>query len=59
VRVRGTRVLPSVASTVTVDKDAADGYFASLVVETGPDEALPVTDAQAGIDLGLSHFACR
>jgi hypothetical protein len=48
-----------VASTVTVDKDAADGYFASLVVETGPDEALPVTDAQASIDLGLSHFACR
>jgi hypothetical protein len=42
-----------------VVKAAADGYLACLVVETGPDEALPVTDAQASIDLGLSHFACR
>jgi putative transposase len=40
-----------------VVKDAAGRYFASFVVESDPDEALPETDAQVGIDLGLSHFA--
>ncbi|MFD9224265.1 RNA-guided endonuclease TnpB family protein, partial [Streptomyces sp. NPDC060064] len=44
-------------STVTVVKDAAGRYFASFVVETDPDQALPGTDTQVGIDLGLSHFA--
>ncbi|MFE7663328.1 RNA-guided endonuclease InsQ/TnpB family protein [Streptomyces celluloflavus] len=57
VRVKWSRALPSVPSTVTVVKDAANRYFASFVVETDPDEALPETDAQVGIDLGLSHFA--
>jgi putative transposase len=57
VRVTWSRVLPSVPSTVTVVKDAAGRYFASFVVETDPDQALPGTDAQVGIDLGLSHFA--
>lgn len=57
VRVAWSRVLPSVPSTVTVVKDAAGRYFASFVVETDPDQALPGTDAQVGIDLGLSHFA--
>ncbi|MFE1961910.1 RNA-guided endonuclease InsQ/TnpB family protein [Streptomyces sp. NPDC059479] len=57
VRVKWSRVLPCVPSTVTVVKDAAGRYFASFVVETDPDEALPGTDAQVGIDLGLSHFA--
>ncbi|MET8515573.1 RNA-guided endonuclease TnpB family protein [Streptomyces sp. NPDC005077] len=57
VRVTWSRVLPSVPSTVTVVKDAAGRYFASFVVETNPDQALPGTDAQVGIDLGLSHFA--
>lgn len=47
----------SVPSTVTVVRDAAGRYFASFVVETAPEQALPGTDAQVGIDLGLSHFA--
>ena len=57
VRVKWSRILPSVPSTVTVVKDAAGRYFASFVVETSPGEALPETDPQVGIDLGLSHFA--
>ncbi|AJF63494.1 RNA-guided endonuclease InsQ/TnpB family protein [Streptomyces vietnamensis] len=57
VRVKWSRSLPSVPSTVTVVKDAAGRYFASFVVETAPDETLPGTDAVVGIDLGLTHFA--
>ncbi|NXY98439.1 transposase [Streptomyces sp. BR123] len=57
VRVKWSRSLPSVPSTVTVVKDAGGRYFASFVVETGPDETLPATDAVVGIDLGLTHFA--
>lgn len=57
VRVKWSRTLPSVPSTVTVVKDAAGRYFASFVVETEPDETLPGTDAVVGIDLGLTHFA--
>ena len=38
--------------------DAAGRYFASFVVEVEP-EPLPATDASAGIDLGLTHFAVR
>ncbi|TQK50080.1 putative transposase [Streptomyces sp. SLBN-118] len=57
VRVRWSRALPSVPSTVTVVKDAAGRYFASFVVETGTDETLPETTPVVGIDLGLTHFA--
>ncbi|WP_405862214.1 transposase [Streptomyces sp. NBC_00090] len=56
VRVKWTRALPSVPSTVTVIKDAAGRYFASFVVETDPDP-LPGAEPVAGIDLGLGHFA--
>ncbi|MFD6915914.1 RNA-guided endonuclease InsQ/TnpB family protein [Streptomyces virginiae] len=56
VRVKWSRALPSIPSTVTVVKDAAGRYFASFVVETSP-ETLPDTDRAVGIDLGLSHFA--
>ncbi|HEX5567151.1 MAG TPA: RNA-guided endonuclease TnpB family protein [Streptomyces sp.] len=56
VRVKWSRMLPSVPSTVTVIKDAAGRYFCSFVVETDP-EHLPETDAVAGIDLGVGHFA--
>ncbi|MFO7285195.1 MAG: RNA-guided endonuclease TnpB family protein [Thermobifida fusca] len=56
VRVRWSRDLPSEPSSVTVIKDAAGRYFASFVVEvTG--EPLPETEHEAGIDLGLTHFA--
>ncbi|MER7960244.1 RNA-guided endonuclease TnpB family protein [Streptomyces sp. NPDC096030] len=56
VRVKWSRALPSVPSTVTVVKDAAGRYFASFVVET-EFETLPATDSVVGIDLGLTHFA--
>ncbi|WP_224283767.1 RNA-guided endonuclease TnpB family protein, partial [Streptomyces sp. LS1784] len=60
VRVKWSRSLPSVPSTVTVVKDAAGRYFASFVVETDPAadlERMPGADAVVGIDLGLAHFA--
>jgi putative transposase len=56
VRVKWSRNLPSVPSTVTVIKDAAGRYFASFVVETDP-ETLQETGQVVGIDLGLGHFA--
>ncbi|MFF2807036.1 RNA-guided endonuclease InsQ/TnpB family protein [Streptomyces sp. NPDC058000] len=55
-RVRWSRTLPSVPSTVTVVKDAAGRYFASFIVETEP-TTLPDVDPVVGIDLGLGHFA--
>ncbi|MFZ3500468.1 RNA-guided endonuclease InsQ/TnpB family protein [Streptomyces sp. 5.8] len=57
VRVKWSRTLPSVPSTVTVIKDASGRYFASFVVDTGTDETLPKVSGQVGIDLGLTHFA--
>ncbi|WP_406399713.1 transposase [Streptomyces sp. NBC_00879] len=58
VKVRWSRQLPSVPSTVTVIKDPSGRYFCSFVVETGPaDEILPVLEMDQGIDLGLTHFA--
>ncbi len=55
VRVKWSRSLPSTPSTVTVVKDSAGRYFASFVVESGPEEVLPQTTPEIGIDLG--HFA--
>ncbi|PBC67344.1 putative transposase [Streptomyces sp. TLI_235] len=60
VRVKWSRALPSVPSTVTVVKDASGRYFASFVVETDPTADLnrmSDTEAVVGIDLGLTHFA--
>lgn len=57
VRVRWSRALPSDPSSVTVIKDAAGRYFASFVVQTSPNEVLPETAGEVGIDLGLTHFA--
>lgn len=56
-KVKWSRTLPSTPSTVTVMKDSAGRYFASFVVETGPQEVLPKTTPELGIDLGLGHFA--
>ncbi|NED19812.1 transposase [Streptomyces sp. SID9913] len=56
-KVKWSRTLPSTPSTVTVMKDSAGRYFASFVVETGPQEVLPETTPELGIDLGLGHFA--
>jgi putative transposase len=55
--VKWSRTLPSTPTTVTVVKDAAGRYFASFVVETGPEEVLPEVTPEVGIDLGLGHFA--
>jgi len=55
-RVRWSRALPAEPSSVTVINDAAGRYFASFVVDTEPD-ILAITDADTGIDLGLSCFA--
>ncbi|GLZ15343.1 transposase [Actinomadura sp. NBRC 104425] len=55
-KVKWSRDLPAEPSSVTVVKDAAGRYFASFVVQT-PSQPLPETTAEAGIDLGLTHFA--
>jgi len=55
VPVRWSRPLPSEPSSVTVIKDSAGRYFASFVVETGPD-VLPKAESVIGVDLGLKHF---
>ncbi|MEU6668635.1 RNA-guided endonuclease TnpB family protein [Streptomyces sp. NPDC046727] len=60
VRVKWSRVLPAVPSSVTVIKDAAGRYFASFVIDTDPAadlQRMPHTEASTGIDLGLAHFA--
>ncbi|MFI7545018.1 RNA-guided endonuclease InsQ/TnpB family protein [Actinoplanes sp. NPDC049599] len=57
VPVRWSRSLPSEAGSVTVIRDAAGRYFASLVVQTTEDETLPPVGSEVGIDLGLTHFA--
>jgi putative transposase len=56
-KVKWSRSLPSVPSSVTLIKDSAGRYFASFVVEAGPEEGLPETTPEIGIDLGLTHFA--
>ncbi|HEX6969832.1 MAG TPA: transposase, partial [Micromonosporaceae bacterium] len=56
VQVRWSRALPAEPSSVTIIRDSAGRYFASFVVQT-TDEPLPAADAEAGIDLGLTHFA--
>ncbi|MPY31598.1 IS200/IS605 family element transposase accessory protein TnpB [Streptomyces adustus] len=55
-RVRWSRRLPAVPTSVTVTMDAAGRYWASFVVDTDP-EFLPETHAETGVDLGLSAFA--
>ncbi|MEH1053644.1 transposase [Micromonospora sp. CPCC 206171] len=56
VEVRWSRTLPCAPSSVTIIKDAAGRCFASFVVQS-TDEALPPSDSEVGIDLGLTHFA--
>ncbi|MET2717019.1 transposase [Streptomyces carpaticus] len=59
VKVKWSRELPSVPSSVTVIKDAAGRYFCSFVVETEdkPGPELDLDDTETGIDLGLSTYA--
>ncbi|MFD7441036.1 RNA-guided endonuclease InsQ/TnpB family protein [Streptomyces sp. NPDC059909] len=59
IRVRWSRELASVPSSVTIVKDAAGRFFASFVVEA-EDRPLPELDweeTDTGIDLGLSTYA--
>lgn len=51
-----SRPLPSVPSSVTVIKDAADRYFLSFVVEIVP-EKLSDNGQSVGIDLGIATFS--
>ncbi|WP_371656702.1 MULTISPECIES: RNA-guided endonuclease InsQ/TnpB family protein [unclassified Streptomyces] len=55
-RVRWSRPLPAMPTSVTVTMDAASRYWASFVVDTDP-QFLPELDTETGIDLGLSAFA--
>ncbi|MFI8786058.1 RNA-guided endonuclease InsQ/TnpB family protein [Streptomyces sp. NPDC055105] len=60
VRVKWSRALPVVPSSVTVIKDSAGRYFASFVIDTDPAAdagRMPATEQAVGIDLGLTHFA--
>ncbi|MFC9292726.1 RNA-guided endonuclease InsQ/TnpB family protein [Streptomyces sp. NPDC057011] len=58
VRVKWTRDLPSVPTSVTLIKDRSGRYWASFVVDTDPaDDVLPPIDGDQGIDLGLTRFA--
>jgi len=56
IEVRWTRDLPAAPTSVTLIRDAAGRYFLSFVVDVGP-QPLPETEAECGIDLGLTHFA--
>jgi putative transposase len=56
VKVRWSRALPAVPTSVTVIKDAAGRFFASFVVEVTA-EPLPGAGRECGVDLGLDHFA--
>ncbi|MFJ9176495.1 RNA-guided endonuclease InsQ/TnpB family protein [Streptomyces sp. NPDC102360] len=53
-----SRPLPEGAapSSVTVSRDAAGRWFASLLVEDPTVQPLPCTDTAVGIDVGLNHL---
>ena len=55
-RIRWSRQFASAPSTVTITKDCAGRYFASLCLDESV-EALPRTGASVGIDLGINRFA--
>lgn len=51
-----SRELPAPASSVSVIKEPDGRYYASFVVER-VDTALPTTDRECGVDMGLDMFA--
>ena len=55
VRVRWSRSLPSVPSSVTIERDPAARYFASFVVAFEPVK-LPARDKRVGIDMGITDI---
>ena len=56
IRVRWSRPLPSVPSSVTVIKDGDGRYYASFVVQRDA-APLPACDREVGIDVGLDRLA--
>ena len=56
IKVVWSRELPSLPSSVTVIKDAANRYFVSFVVEANP-AVLPDNGQSIGVDLGITDFA--
>ena len=56
IKVRWSRALPSVPSSVAVIKEADGRYYASFVVERQA-APLPACDRELGIDLGLVRLA--
>ena len=56
--IRWSRELPSEPSTVTISRDQAGRYFASMLCEFEA-EKLPVTPKMVGIDLGITHLFIR
>ena len=60
VKVKWSRGLPAIPTSVTVIKDSAGRFFASFVIDTDPAAdagRMPESDQSIGIDLGLTHFA--
>ncbi|GAA3030065.1 RNA-guided endonuclease TnpB family protein [Kitasatospora albolonga] len=55
-RVRWSRALPTVPSSVTLILDPSGRYHVSFVVDVEPDR-LPELDTEVGIDLGLTTYA--
>lgn len=55
-KVKWSRPLPSVPSSVTIIKNAAGQYFASFVVEVGAVSLEPLRPS-VGVDLGIKTFA--
>ncbi len=56
VRVRWSRGLPSTPSSVTVIREPDGHFYVSFVVEV-PTSPLPVTDREAGVDVGIARLA--
>ncbi|MBE5408272.1 RNA-guided endonuclease InsQ/TnpB family protein [Mycobacteroides abscessus] len=56
VRVRWSRDLPSVPSSVTIIQEPDGRFYASFVVDV-PASPLPVVDREAGVDLGIVRLA--
>jgi putative transposase len=56
VRVRWSRELPSVPSSVTIIAEPDGHFYASFVVEVAA-APLPATDREAGVDVGIARLA--
>jgi putative transposase len=56
IKVKWSRELPSVPSSVTVIREADGRYYASFVVERKADQ-FPPCDRETGIDVGLASLA--